>query len=197
MTVRNLESLFRPTAVAVIGASNRPHSVGAAVMRNLLRGDLAGPVMPVNPKHESVAGVLCYQGVDALPVTPDLAVICTPPPTVPELIHQLGVRGTRAAIVLTAGLSRGTDADGKSLAQAMLDAAKPYLLRILGPNCLGLIIPHLGLNASFAHIDAMPGKVALVHQSGALCTALLDWARSNEVGFSHGRRPGISGRSLS
>lgn len=185
MTVRNLEFLFRPTTVAVIGASNRPHSVGAAVMQNLLRGSLAGPVMPVNPKHDAVAGVLCYQGVEALPVTPDLAVICTPPTTVPALVRDLGARGTRAAIVLTAGLSRVTDADGISLQQAMLDAAKPYLLRILGPNCLGLIVPHLGLNASFAHIDAMPGKVALVHQSGALCTALLDWARSNEIGFSH------------
>lgn len=185
MTVRNLEYLFRPTSVAVIGASNRPQSVGAAVMRNLLRGDLTGPVMPVNPKHQAVAGVLCYPEIEALPVTPDLAVICTPPTTVPALIDQLGARGTRAAIVLTAGLSQQVDNCGRSLEQAMLDAARPYLLRILGPNCLGLIVPHLGLNASFAHIDALPGKVALVHQSGALCTALLDWARSNDIGFSH------------
>lgn len=185
MTVRNLESLFQPTAVAVIGASNRPHSVGAAVMRNLLHGDLTGPVMPVNPKHEAVAGVLCYPTVEALPVTPDLAVICTPPATVPALIDALGARGTRAAVVLTAGLSQGTQAGGSSLEQAMLDAARPYLLRILGPNCLGLLVPHIGLNASFSHIDALPGKVAVVHQSGALCTALLDWAHSNRIGFSH------------
>ncbi|MDX2312867.1 MAG: bifunctional acetate--CoA ligase family protein/GNAT family N-acetyltransferase [Gammaproteobacteria bacterium] len=185
MTVRNLEFLFRPAAVAVIGASDRPHSVGAAVMRNLLRGDLAGPVMPVNPKHRAVAGVLCYPTVEALPVVPDLAVICTPAATVPALIDALGARGTRAAVVLTAGLSKQTDGSGASLQQAMLDAARPYLLRILGPNCLGLIVPHIGLNASFAHIDALPGKVAMVHQSGALCTALLDWARSNNIGFSH------------
>jgi len=185
MTIRNLEYLFRPASVAVIGASNRPQSVGAAVMRNLLRGGMTGPVMPVNPKHEAVAGVLCYAGVESLPLTPDLAVVCTPPATVPTLIDQLGARGTRAAIVLTAGLTQEVNESGRTLQQAMLDAARPHLLRILGPNCLGLIVPHLGLNASFAHIDALPGKVALLHQSGALCTALLDWARSNDIGFSH------------
>ncbi len=185
MTVRNLEHLFNPTSIAVVGASNRPRSVGAAVMRNLLRGELAGPVMPVNPKHPSVAGVLCYPNVDALPITPALAIICTPPATVPDLIAQLGARGTRAAIVLTAGLARAHHDDGRTLQQAMLDAAKPHLLRILGPNCLGLIVPTRGLDASFAHIDALPGRVALIHQSGALCTALLDWARSNGIGFSH------------
>ncbi len=185
MTVRNLEYLFKPRSVAVIGASNRAHSVGAAVMRNLLAGGFQGPVMPVNPKHEAVAGVLAYPNVGALPLAPELAVVCTPAPTVPGLITELAGRGTRAAVVLSAGLSAATTDDGRTLQQAMLDAARPHLLRILGPNCIGLLVPGVGLNASFAHIDALPGRLALVHQSGALCTALLDWARGRGVGFSH------------
>lgn len=185
MSVRNLEYLFAPTSVAVIGASNRPHSVGAAVMRNLLGGGFEGPIMPVNPRHRSVAGVLAYPDVQSLPVPAELAVICTPAQVVPGIVAELGARGTRAVVVLTAGLSNAHQDDGRDLQQAMLDAAKPHLVRVLGPNCLGLMVPSLGLNASFAHIGAIPGRVALLHQSGALCTALLDWARSNNIGFSH------------
>jgi len=185
LSIRNLEALFAPKSVAVIGASNRPHSVGAAVMRNLLAGGFEGPIMPVNPRHRSVAGVLTYADVDSLPITADLAVICTPARVVPQLVAALGERGTRAVVVLSAGLSEQRLADGRDLEQAMLDAARPHLLRILGPNCLGLMVPSLGLNASFAHIGAESGRVALLHQSGALCTALLDWARSNDIGFSH------------
>lgn len=185
MSVRNLEYLFAPSSVAVIGASNRPHSVGAAVMRNLLGGRFEGPIMPVNPKYRSVAGVLAYADVESLPVTPDLAVVCTPARVVPAIVSELGARGTRAIVVLSAGLTSERLDDGRDLQQAMLDAAKPHLTRVLGPNCLGLMVPSLGLNASFAHIDALPGRVALLHQSGALCTALLDWARSNNIGFSH------------
>ena len=185
MSVRNLHHFFRPESVAVIGASSRAHSVGAAVMRNLLGSGFEGPVMPVNPKHRSVAGVLTYPDIQSLPLTPQLAVICTPPAVVPRLVGELGDRGTRAVLVLTAGLSHVYQSEGYSLQQAMLDAARPNLVRLLGPNCLGLIVPSRGLNASFAHIDAIPGKIALLHQSGALCTALLDWARSNGIGFSH------------
>jgi acetyltransferase len=183
MTIHNLSYLFRPTSVAVIGASNRPRSVGSVVMRNLLQGGFAGPIMPVNPKYESVLGVLAYRNVESLPRTPDLAVIATPPATVPGLIEALGQRGTRAAVVLTAGLAQRRD--DKTLQQVMLDAARPYRLRILGPNCLGLIVPGIGLNASFAHEPALPGRVAFVSQSGALGTAVLDWARSHGIGFSH------------
>jgi acetyltransferase len=185
MTVRNLEYLFRPESVAVIGATTRSPSVGLAVMRNLLQGGFQGPIMPVNPNRTAVCGVLAYPDVASLPVTPDLAVICTPVETVPGLIAELGRRGTRAAIVLTAGLARASLADGRTVQQAMLDEARPHLLRILGPNALGLLVPAAGLNASFAHVDALPGRVALIHQSGALCTALLDWARTSGIGFSH------------
>lgn len=185
MSVRNLESLFEPRAVAVIGASRRPGSVGATVMRNLVAGGFRGSVTPVNPKYRSVQDLTAYSSVAALPASADLAVICTPPRTVPGLIDDLGKRGTKAAIVLTAGLADERDADGRTLQQAMLDAARPYLLRILGPNCIGLMIPGIGLNASFAHEQPLPGKLAFVTQSGALATAVLDWSKSRGIGFSH------------
>lgn len=178
MTVRHLEQLLQPASVAVVGASDRPGSVGATVWRNLRAGRFAGPVMAVNPRLRRLDGEPVVADVAELPVVPDLAVICTPPATVPGLVAALGRRGSRAAIVMTAGL-------GPSTRQAMLDAARPHLLRILGPNCLGLLSPHLGLNASFAHADALPGDVAFVSQSGALVTAVLDWARARGIGFSH------------
>ncbi|MCC7485062.1 MAG: acetate--CoA ligase family protein [Burkholderiales bacterium] len=185
MSIRNLQFLFRPASLAVIGASDRPGSVGATVMRNLLEGGFPGPVWPVNPRRQSVAGRLACPDVASLPATPDAAVVCIPPRAVPEAIAALGRRGTRAAIVLTGGLSRGRSADGRTLSAAMLEAARPYLLRVLGPNCVGLLVPGLKLNASFAHEQALPGSIAFVTQSGALATALLDWARLRGVGFSH------------
>jgi len=185
MTVRNLEYLFRPSSVAVIGASDRPQSVGATVMRNLLAGGFGGPVIPVNPNHRTIAGIRAVAEVSQLEKAPDLAVICTPPHTIPGLIRDLGDKGTRAAVVLSAGLGGLAGPDGRTLAQAMLDAARPHLMRILGPNCVGLLTPDIGLNASFAHTGAQPGKLAFVSQSGALTTALLDWAGSRGIGFSH------------
>ena len=177
MSIRNLDALFAPSSVAVFGASLRPSSVGGTVWRNL-HGSFPGRLYPVNPKHAELGGVLTYADVATLPEAPDLAVICTPAATVVALIRQLGARGTRAAIVVTAGLDKATK-------QAMLDAAKVHTLRILGPNCIGLLVPHLGLNASFAHIGALPGDLAFVSQSGALVTAMLDWAGSRGIGFSN------------
>ena len=177
MSIRNLDFLLTPASVAVFGASDRPASVGGTVWRNLRQG-FGGAVYAVNPKHSLLDGQPVYANVQALPQAPDLAVICTPPASVPGLIAQLAARGTRAAVVLTAGL----DAAQK---QAMLDAARPRLLRILGPNCIGLLAPHLGLNASFAHVGALPGELAFVTQSGALMTGMLDWAQSRGIGFSH------------
>jgi acetyltransferase len=177
MSIRHLDTLFAPRSVAVFGASERPASVGGTVWRNL-HGVFPGRLYPVNPKHATLNGVKAYAKVDDLPEAPDLAVICTPATTVVKLIEQLGQRGTRAAVVVTAGLDKATK-------QAMLDAAKVHTLRILGPNCIGLLVPHLGLNASFAHIGALPGDLAFVSQSGALVTAMLDWAASRGIGFSH------------
>ena len=177
MSIRNLDSLFDPASIAVIGASDRPGSVGATVWRNLKQGGFAGPLLAVNRRAVVLDGVPAVARVADLPKVPELAVICTPPATVPTLIAELGARGTRAAVVLTAGL----DAAQR---QAMLDAARPHLLRILGPNGIGLLVPATGMNASFAHIDAAAGQLAFVSQSGALVTAMLDWAKGRGIGFS-------------
>lgn len=185
MTTRNLEKLFRPTSIAVIGATNRPGAVGSVLMLNLLEGGFEGPILPVNPKHSAVAGVLAYPDIDQLPMAPDLAIICTPADPIPDLIEQLVGKGTRAAIVLTAGLDKAKTPDGRTVKQAMLDATNKHLFRILGPNCLGLLVPGIKLNASFAHLPASDGKIAMVSQSGALCTVILDWAAENGAGFSH------------
>jgi len=185
MTIRNLDYLFKPRSVALIGASKRPSSVGAVVARNLFRGGFDGPVMPVNPRHRAVAGVLAYPDVASLPVTPDLAIIATPPETVPGVVAEVAERGTRAAVVITAGFAEGGRSHGEELQQRMLDAARPALLRIVGPNCLGILVPGIGLNASFAHIDPLPGRLAFVAQSGAIGTSVIDWATSRGVGFSH------------
>ena len=185
MSVRNLEALFHPKSVAVIGASDREGSVGSVVLRNLKLGGFKGEIWPVNRRHARVGGGPAWPDVASLPQAPDLAVICTPAATLPELIDALGRKGTKAAIVLTAGLKQPSADGGPSLEQAMLDAARPHLLRILGPNCIGALVPGVGLNASFAPGNAQPGGLAFVTQSGALATAMLDWANSRSIGFSH------------
>ncbi len=185
MTVRNLDALFKPRSIAIIGASRRPGSVGAVLARNLFQGGFDGPIMPVNPKHQAVEGVLCYADIDELPITPDLAVICTPPPTVPGLVDQLAKRGTHGIVVITAGFGEGDDEAGMALRQSMLEAARPHLTRIIGPNCLGTLIPGMGVNASFAHIAPPAGRLAFVTQSGAIVTSVLDWAERRDIGFSH------------
>jgi acetyltransferase len=177
MTIRNFDFLFKPNSVALIGASTRPQSVGFITGQSLLSGGFSGPVWFVNPKHSTIAGHVCYRTVDELPLAPDLAVLVTPPQTIPQLIAELGAKGTRAAVVITAGV-RG------DLKQAMLDASQPYTLRIQGPNCVGLILPHIGLNASFSP-RPLPGDIAFLSQSGALITGIIDWARGRNIGFSH------------
>ncbi|MGH8855737.1 MAG: CoA-binding protein, partial [Telluria sp.] len=185
MSVRNLEHLFAPGSVALVGASERAGSLGATLLHNLLAGGFKGEVWPVNPKHDELAGRRCYPGVAALPQAPALAVICTPPATIPAIVRQLGERGTRAAVVLSGVPPDARDGRGRSLRQAMLDAAHPYLLRLLGPNSAGLLAPGLGLNASVAPSAALPGRIAFVSQSGSLMSGVLDWARMRGIGFSH------------
>ncbi|MCC2634603.1 MAG: family N-acetyltransferase [Ramlibacter sp.] len=185
MSVRNLDALFSPRSVAVIGVSPKPGNLGALVLRNLRAGGFAGPLWAVNRRAGEIDGLQVWPGVSSLPAAPDMAVICTPAATVPELVEELGRRGTRAAIVITAGLSQPAEAGAGTLEHAMLQAARPALLRILGPNCIGALVPGSGLNASFAPTAAQPGQVAFVTQSGALATAMLDWSNSRGVGFSH------------
>ena len=178
MSIRFLDRLLEPRSIALVGASDRPGSVGATVWRNLRAGRYTGPVHPVNPGRSTLDGVPVCARVADLPEAPDLAIICTPPATVAGLIDELGERGTRAAVVMTAGQTSAQK-------QAMLDAARRHLLRVLGPNCLGLLSPHQGMNATFAHADALAGDVAFVSQSGALVTAVIDWANARHIGFSH------------
>jgi acetyltransferase len=179
MTIRNLEHAFQARSVALIGATPRPGSVGSKVMENLASGGFKGPIWPVNPGHDSIEDLRCYASIADLPGPPDLAVIATPPDTVPSLVGELGARGTRAALVLTAGIG-----DKGGLRQAMLDAAQPTCLRVIGPNSFGLFVPGIGLNASFAHLAPAPGNLAFLSQSGALASAVLDWSVERNIGFS-------------
>jgi acetyltransferase len=185
MTTRNLHLMFEPRSVALVGASRTAGSVGATLARNLLRSGFQGPVMPVNPKYDAIEGVLAYPDVESLPVTPDLAVIATPPDTVPGLVAALARRGTRAVVVISAGFAEVEAPRGRALQQELLDAARPHTLRVVGPNCLGVLVPQLGLNASFAPVTPSPGNVAFVAQSGAIVASVLDWAHPRGIGFSH------------
>lgn len=183
MSVRNLGHFFAPDSVAVIGASARAGSVGATVLANLVSAGFTGPIWPVNPKYRQLSGIDVVADVSRLPRAPGLAVVCTPAATVPGIVARLGELGCRAVVVLSAGLE-APGHGGVSLRQAMLDAARPHLLRILGPNCVGLLVPGIGLNASFAPVSALPGRLAFVAQSGAMVTAVLDWAHARRIGFS-------------
>jgi acetyltransferase len=185
MSLKTIEQLLKPHSIAVIGASNQPNRPGNTVMRNLLQGQFDGPVMPVTPHYKSVNGVLAYRSIDELPMVPDLAIICTRATRVPAIILQLGRKGTRNAIVIAAGLDNLFTAQGTNLQEQMLAIAKEWGVRILGPDSLGILIPEIGLNASYAHINAAPGKIAVVSQSSAVCVTLLDWARRRRIGFSH------------
>ena len=185
MTTRNLDALFEPKSIALIGASNQPRSVGAVTAKNLFEAGFAGPIVTVNPHEQAIRSTINYHSVEELPLAPDLAVIATPPPTVPEIVASLGARGTRAVIVVTAGFGEGGSAEGAELRRRTLEAAKPHLVRILGPNCLGFISPAKGINASFAHLTPLTGGLAFISQSGALVTAAIDWATARGFGFSH------------
>ncbi|MDX1431679.1 MAG: bifunctional acetate--CoA ligase family protein/GNAT family N-acetyltransferase [Gammaproteobacteria bacterium] len=185
MSIRNLEHVFRPESIALVGASEGSRSVGAVLAQNLVDGGFAGALMFVNPAREQVLGRDCHRDVADLPETPDLAVVCTPPRTVPGIVDVLARRGTRGVVVISAGFAESTDPRGRELQQSMLDAARPALLRLVGPNCLGILVPTIGLNASFAHLAPPVGHLAFVTQSGAIVTSVLDWAEPRGIGFSH------------
>jgi acetyltransferase len=184
MSVRNLDKICNPRSVALIGAGPQPAPVGAVVLRNLRRSGFPGELILVDPHHRIIDGQQVHPDVASLPQVPDLAVIATPPQSVPSLIAELGERGTRAAVVLTAGFGELGE-QGRKLQQAMLDAARPHLLRIIGPNSVGIMVPHLGLDATFSHLAAPAGDIAFLSQSGAMITTMLDWAVPRGIGFSH------------
>ncbi|MCB2106209.1 MAG: bifunctional acetate--CoA ligase family protein/GNAT family N-acetyltransferase [Rhodobacteraceae bacterium] len=181
MTQRNLDALFNPNAVAVIGAGRNPQSLGHVLLRNIA-ADFSGRLGVVHPQAPEIGGVPASATVAGLPFVPDLAVVTTPPDAVPGVIAELGAKGTRAAVVITAGFGEG--GRGSDVRAAMLNAAKPHLVRILGPNCLGILIPRCGLNASFARVSARNGGLAVAAQSGAVAATMLDWAAPRGIGFS-------------
>ncbi|HEY9531506.1 MAG TPA: CoA-binding protein, partial [Burkholderiales bacterium] len=169
--------------MALLGASEREGSLGRIVWRNLAAGGLRGELYPVNPKHRAVFGKPAFASLKRLPSRPDVAVVATPARTVPGIIAEAGEAGIKAAIVLSSGFGE-TGAAGHALQREMLDAARSHGVRILGPNCIGLMRTDVGLNASFARTPARSGTLALVSQSGAICGALLDWAHAAGVGFT-------------
>ena len=178
MSIRNLDALFDPDSIAVIGASPRIGSIGNTVWNKLASGSYAGKLYAVNPKYRELGAHAVVARASDLPCAPALAVICTPPPTVPRLVAELASHGTRAAVVMTPDMEPAQK-------QAMLKAARGGLLRLLGPRCIGLLAPHHGIDASASPIDAIPGELAFVSQSAGLMTAMLDWAKGRGIGFSH------------
>jgi len=185
MSVTNLEYLFKPKSVAVIGATNDPRNAGNIVMRNIMAGGFMGPVMPVSNQAEAIAGVLTHTSVKLLPKTPDLAIVCSPLDEVPEIIHSLKERGTRGAVLMGAGFAAMTPDERQDIKSTILSIANTPDIRIIGPKSLGFMVPSLNLNASLAHSDVAPGKVALISQSDSLFATVLDWAKAKGVGFSH------------
>ena len=185
MSIHNLNKIFNPYRVAVVGASDNPSSVGYTVLKNLVGSGFRGVVYPVNPKREAVQGIQAYPDVQHLPHPPDLAVICTPSPSVPGLVRELGEAGTRGLVIISAGF-REIGEEGRKLEQQILEEhAKFPGMRILGPNCLGIIVPGIHLNASFAAATPPKGHIGFISQSGALCTSVLDWALDEGIGFSY------------
>ncbi|MGO9231869.1 MAG: GNAT family N-acetyltransferase [Bryobacteraceae bacterium] len=178
-----LEVFFSPKSVAVIGATETANSVGRTLLWNLVTSPFGGTVYPVNPKRPSVLGVKAYKSVSEIPEQVDLAVIVTPPPSIPGLITECGENGVRGAIVISAGFKE-VGAEGAALERQLLAAAQAAGIRVVGPNCLGVMAPLTGMNATFATTIARPGSVGFISQSGALCTAVLDWSLKEMVGFS-------------
>ncbi|MDP9262725.1 MAG: CoA-binding protein, partial [Acidobacteriota bacterium] len=179
---RPLDALFRPERVAVIGATERPGSVGRTVFENLLAA-FHGKVFPVNPTHPQILGRPAFPNIAAAPEKVDLAVVVTPAATVPQVIGECVDAGVRAAVVISAGFKEN-GAAGVELEQRILGHLRRGRMRLIGPNCLGVMNPHCGLNATFARDMARPGNVAFLSQSGALLTAILDWSLEELVGFS-------------
>ena len=182
-TPRSLQPIFAPQSVAVIGATEKQGSVGRTVIWNLISSPFGGTVYPVNPKRENILGIKAYKSIMDIPDRIDLAVIVTPAPTVPAIIKECVEAGVKGAIVISAGFKEVGE-EGAKLEAEILEHARKGKMRVIGPNCLGVMNPLTGLNATFATATAQPGKVAFISQSGALCTSVLDWSFKEHVGFS-------------
>jgi acetyltransferase len=178
-----LDAIFAPKTVAVIGASEKPGSVGRNLLWNLITNPFGGTVFPINPQHSSILGIKAYSTIFDVPEKIDLAVIATPASTVPKIIADGVDAGIKGAIIISAGFKE-VGAKGLALEQEILQQAHRGKIKIIGPNCLGLMNPISGLNATFASKMALPGTVGFISQSGALCTSVLDWSLHENVGFS-------------
>lgn len=183
MSQHHLTPLFAPKSVAVFGASDRVDSVGQIVFQNLLQSGYQGALYPINPNRTQVQGCTAYSAIADIKAMVELVVIATPAHTVPGIIEACGQCGVKAAVIMTAGFGEA-GMEGKALELAVLENARRYGIRLIGPNCLGVMRPYIGLNATFNNGNAITGHLAFVSQSGALCTAILDWAQSNDIGFS-------------
>jgi acetyltransferase len=179
----NLDKIFKPKSIAVVGASDTVGSAGYRIFRNLIGSGYDGIVYPVNPKRESIQGVQAYPSINNVPKVVDLAIICTPATAVCDVVEQCGIRGIRGILIISAGFKE-IGAEGVAREKRLLDLKKQYDLRIVGPNCVGFIMPYLNLNATFAGSMPDKGNIALLSQSGAVCGAILDWAAAAKVGFS-------------
>src|ERR1035437_8007540 len=180
---RPLSPIFSPKSVAVIGATEKPGSVGRNILENLTKGGFPGVIYPVNPKRDTVLGVKAYPSITAVPEKPDLAVIITPPATVPGIVRDCGKAGVKGVVIISAGFKESGPV-GVELERQAFEEANKAGIRIVGPNCLGVMIPSAKLNATFAADMAKQGSVGFISQSGALCTAILDWSLKENVGFS-------------
>ncbi len=178
-----LSPFFTPKSVAIVGASERPESVGYRLLLNMQEAGFAGGLYPVNNKREQVLGLKAYPDLEAIPEVIELVVISTPAPSVPSIMRQCGAKGVKTVVIITAGFAE-LGSEGRRLQQEVLEIAHRYAIRIIGPNCLGVARPAANLNATFGDGTIEKGHLALLSQSGAVCTAILDWAKSQEIGFS-------------
>lgn len=178
-----LDPLFHAQSVAVIGAKDDPGSVGRTIMVNLVSGSFNGTIYPVNPKRSHVLGLKAFPSVLELPEIIDLAIIVTPAPTVPSVVAECVQAGVKTAIIISAGFKELGE-KGQKLEEEILSFSRKGKMPIVGPNCLGVMNPIYGLNATFAKGMALPGNLAFISQSGAMCTAVLDWSLQARVGFS-------------
>jgi acetyltransferase len=183
MNTHYLAPLFTPQSVVLFGASDRADSVGGVVFRNLLTSGFEGRIYGINPKRAEVQGHKAYSSIDDIDDTIDLAVVATPAKSIPAIVEACGERGIRMMLILSAGF-RETGPEGRKLEDRVTQMVRRYDIRLMGPNCLGIIRPDTGLNITFGNNNAKPGNLAFVSQSGAICTAILDWAEKNGVGFS-------------
>ena len=183
MNKHYLAPLFTPDSVVLFGASDRTDSVGGVVFKNLLSSGFQGRIYAINPKRDEVQGQKAYSTLDAIDEIPDLAVVATPAQSIPAIVEACGERGIRMMLILSAGF-RETGAEGRQLEDRVMQLVRRYDIRLMGPNCLGIIRPDRGLNITFGNNNALPGNLAFVSQSGAICTAILDWAEKNDIGFS-------------